>query len=179
MIFENTTRWNTEDLRAYLERALALINADGMPPMIDCGTVILAKHSSMNTDLVRGSTAGRHTTNTVVLRLVTPERAGVDVITALGSVATGEGAMPLKMRRELWEACFNVLRSRAWSFGKTLKIPKDLPGVRIMVKRGMAPNALSRQLDDAKLVRDRAADELAKCDAKVDKLTKKLTKERA
>lgn len=178
MIFENTTRWRTADLRAFLDRALAAANEAKMPVYIDCDTVILAVHSAaLYGQQVRPDPSRRHAQNVVVLRLVTPEKAGADVVSRLGSLVTNGGAMPQKMVHELWAACLDLVRTRAWSFGQAPDLPKDLPGVGIQKKRDKSPIATRRQLVVARQKRDRVAEELAKHDRKVAKLEKELARE--
>ena len=176
MIFENTTRWHTDDLRAYLDRALALANHDGQPIRVGIDTVVLAQHGSQ-VELVRALTHPTGT-DTMKLNLRTPERSGIDAISSLGAVAEGAvGLMPSAMREQLWGACLDLVRSRAWSFGKrNPPLPDDLPGVRVVKQNGKSPTAIMRQLTKAEEKRDSAALLLKHAQDRVNALTKKLAR---
>ncbi|HUW16290.1 MAG TPA: hypothetical protein VMW94_04370 [Actinomycetes bacterium] len=176
MIFENTTRWSTAGLRAFVDAALEQAIMDNQPIQMQTDTLVIAKHSSMRDDMVR---AGRMSdSNSMTLRLLTPERAGVDVVSALGAIAGGTGAMPAKMRAQLWSACLDMVRHQAWSHGKAPKIPASLPGVSTMKSRGLAPVALERKLAEQIALVGKLAGDLAVAEKRILATKTKLAKER-
>lgn len=179
MIFENTSRWHTDDLRAYVDRALALANEAHEQIRLKVDTVVLATHSSMRNDMSRPSLNLMTDMNLVRILLITPERAGVEAISALGAV-TGDGnAMPAKMITQLWESSVKIVRHQLWNSSFSPAMPADLPGIRIMKACGRAPTAIERRLASEQRKRTRVIEALAKHDGKIARLQKKLAKARA
>ena len=157
MIFENLTRWNTEDLRKVLDLSLSIANDRGDKIKLRVDTPVVARHYTAKNGFV--SAGSDRTSRSAILRLRRPGRVDVEVVDALASVMDGGcGRMPREMIEHLFLAGVALARGGSYQdsyrhfASQSRPLPAELDALQVRVSRTRhrrSPAWLRRQLEAA------------------------------